>query len=167
MTASSSVATGARPLAAPTPRLNFQAVAPELYKAQAGINALLHESSLGVQLLELVFLRVSQINGCAFCVDMHTRELLSRGEDLQRINSIVTWPEVDFYDGRERAALNWAERCTRLSQAHPEQQDFEALRAHFSEREMVELTYAIGSINVWNRLCAGFAAPVVRKPIKL
>ena len=112
-------------------------------------------------------LRVSQINGCAFCVDMHTRELLSRGEDLQRINSIVTWPEVDFYDGRERAALNWAERCTRLSQAHPEQQDFEALRPHFSEREMVELTYAIGSINVWNRLCAGFAAPVARKPIKL
>ena len=98
---------------------------------------------------------------------MHTRELLSRGEDLQRINSIVTWPEVDFYDGRERAALNWAERCTRLSQAHPEQQDFEALRPHFSEREMVELTYAIGSINVWNRLCAGFAAPVARKPIKL
>ena len=77
MTASSSAATGARPLAAPTPRLNFQAVAPELYKAQAGINALLHESSLGIQLLELVFLRVSQINGCAFCVDMHTRELLS------------------------------------------------------------------------------------------
>ncbi|MCP6135123.1 carboxymuconolactone decarboxylase family protein, partial [Klebsiella pneumoniae] len=72
MTASSSAATGARPLAAPTPRLNFQAVAPELYKAQAGINALLHESSLGIQLLELVFLRVSQINGCAFCVDMHT-----------------------------------------------------------------------------------------------
>jgi AhpD family alkylhydroperoxidase len=114
--------TTARHLAAPTPRLNFQAVAPELYKAQAGINALLHESSLGIQLLELVFLRVSQINGCAFCVDMHTRELLSRGEDLQR--------------------------------------------PHFSEREMVELTYAIGSINVWNRLCAGFAAPVARKPIK-
>jgi AhpD family alkylhydroperoxidase len=112
--------TTARHLAAPTPRLNFQAVAPELYKAQAGINALLHESSLGIQLLELVFLRVSQINGCAFCVDMHTRELLSRGEDLQRINSIVTWPEVTFYDDRERAALNWAERCTRLSQAHPE-----------------------------------------------
>jgi AhpD family alkylhydroperoxidase len=88
--------TTARHLAAPTPRLNFQAVAPELYKAQAGINALLHESSLGIQLLELVFLRVSQINGCAFCVDMHTRELLSRGEDLQRINSIVTWPEVTF-----------------------------------------------------------------------
>jgi AhpD family alkylhydroperoxidase len=99
--------TTARHLAAPTPRLNFQAVAPELYKAQAGINALLHESSLGIQLLELVFLRVSQINGCAFCVDMHTRELLSRGEDLQRINSIVTWPEVTFYDDRVRAALVW------------------------------------------------------------
>ena len=83
MNASSATST-ARPLAAPRPRLNFQAVAPELYQAQAGINAMLQKSSLGMQLLELVFLRVSQINGCAFCVDMHVRELLSMGEDLQR-----------------------------------------------------------------------------------
>ncbi|WP_280191948.1 carboxymuconolactone decarboxylase family protein [Delftia sp. PS-11] len=157
----------ARHLAAPQPRLNFQAVAPELYQAQAGINAMLRQSSLGLGLLELVFLRASQINGCAFCVDMHVRELLALGEDLQRINSVITWPEADFYDDRERAALNWAERCTRLSQAHPGQQDFDALRPHFSDREIVELTYAIGSINVWNRLCAGFAAPVARKPITL
>ena len=165
MNASSATST-ARPLAAPRPRLNFQAVAPELYQAQAGINAMLQKSSLGMQLLELVFLRVSQINGCAFCVDMHVRELLSRGEDLQRINSVVTWREVDFFEPRERAALNWAERCTRLSQAHPGQQDFEALRPYFSEREIVELGYAIGCINVWNRLCVGFAAPVQCKPIQ-
>lgn len=148
-------------------RLDYAQAAPEGYKAFGAVHAYLRQCGLPEALVNLVYLRVSQINGCAFCVDMHTRELLSRGEDLQRINSIVTWPEVDFYDGRERAALNWAERCTRLSQAHPEQQDFEALRPHFSEREMVELTYAIGSINVWNRLCAGFAAPVARKPIKL
>ena len=149
------------------PRQNIFQTVPEGTKAMIAVEQAIAKSSLDHSLAELVRLRVSQINGCAFCVDMHTRELLSRGEDLQRINSIVTWPEVDFYDGRERAALNWAERCTRLSQAHPEQQDFEALRPHFSEREMVELTYAIGSINVWNRLCAGFAAPVARKPIKL
>ena len=122
--------------------------------------------SLEPALRELVDMRVSQINGCAFCVDMHVRELLSRGEDLQRINSVVTWREVDFFDMRERAALNWAERCTRLSQAHPGQQDFDVLRPHFSEREIVELSYAIGCINVWNRLCVGFAAPVEKKPIQ-
>ena len=96
---------------------------------------------------------------------MHVRELLSRGEDLQRINSVVVWREVDFFEMRERAALNWAERCTQLSQAHPGPQDFEALRPYFSEREIVELSYAIGCINVWNRLCVGFAAPVGKKPI--
>ncbi|OAD84431.1 alkylhydroperoxidase [Comamonas thiooxydans] len=155
----------ANPIAIPKPRLDFRALAPELYKAQAGLNAQIARSSLGVQLLELVYLRVSQINGCAFCVDMHVRELLSRGEDLQRINSVVTWREVDLFEMRERAALNWAERCTQLSQAHPGQQDFEALRPYFSEREIVELSYAIGCINVWNRLCVGFAAPVEKKPI--
>ncbi len=155
----------ANPIAIPTPRLDFRALAPELYKAQAGLNAQIARSSLGVQLLELVYLRVSQINGCAFCVDMHVRELLSRGEDLQRINSVVVWREVDWFEMRERAALNWAERCTQLSQAHPGQQDFEALRPYFSEREIVELSYAIGCINVWNRLCVGFAAPVEKKPI--
>ena len=92
----------ANPIAIPAPRLDFRALAPELYKAQGGINALLARSSLGVQLLELVYLRVSQINGCAFCVDMHVRELLSRGEDLQRINSVVVWREVDFFEMRER-----------------------------------------------------------------
>lgn len=156
----------ANPIAIPSARFDFRTLAPELYQAQGAINALLARTSLGVQLLELVYLRVSQINGCAFCVDMHVRELLSRGEDLQRINSVVTWREVDFFEPRERAALNWAERCTRLSLAHPGQQDFDALRPYFSEREIVELGYAIGCINVWNRLCVGFAAPVQRKPIQ-
>lgn len=150
-----------------TQRLNYFETSAELTKKYLEFSTAVKKTAMAREFGHLVDIRASQINGCAFCVDMHTRELLSRGEDLQRINSIVTWPEVDFYDGRERAALNWAERCTRLSQAHPEQQDFEALRPHFSEREMVELTYAIGSINVWNRLCAGFAAPVARKPIKL
>ena len=86
------------------------------------------------------------------------------GPDI-RINSVVVWREVDFFEMRERAALNWAERCTQLSQAHPGPQDFEALRPYFSEREIVELSYAIGCINVWNRLCVGFAAPVEKKPI--
>ena len=118
----------ANPIAIPTPRLDFHSLAPELYKAQSSINALLARSSLGVQLLELVYLRVSQINGCAFCVDMHVRELLSRGEDLQRINSVVVWREVDLFEMRERAALNWAERCTRSSVTNHSQLPSRAMR---------------------------------------
>ena len=148
-----------------SPRLPWTEIAPKAYQAMAAVGATTAGSSLGTVLIELVKTRVSQLNGCAFCVDMHVRELLSRGEDLQRINSVVVWREVDWFEMRERAALNWAERCTQLSQAHPGQQDFEALRPYFSEREIVELSYAIGCINVWNRLCVGFAAPVEKKAI--
>ena len=146
-------------------RLDYFALSPKASGKYAEFSMLLTRSPFLAPLAHLVMLRASQINGCAFCVDMHVRELLSRGEDLQRINSVVVWREVDFFEMRERAALNWAERCTQLSQAHPGQQDFEALRSYFSEREIVELSYAIGCINVWNRLCVGFAAPVEKKPI--
>ena len=148
-----------------TQRLDYKQASPKGFAAMLGLEQHARSSGLDHALLELVKTRVSQINGCAFCVDMHVRELLSRGEDLQRINSVVTWREVDFFEMRERAALNWAERCTQLSKAHPAPQDFEALRPYFSEREIVELSYAIGCINVWNRLCVGFAAPVERKAI--
>ena len=148
-----------------SPRLPWTEIAPKAYQAMAAVGATTAGSSLGPILIELVKTRVSQLNGCAFCVDMHVRDLRKHGERWQRINSLVTWRETGLYSERERAALNWAERCTQLSQAHPGQQDFEALRPYFSEREIVELSYAIGCINVWNRLCVGFAAPVEKKPI--
>ncbi|MEJ7686310.1 MAG: carboxymuconolactone decarboxylase family protein [Variovorax sp.] len=130
-----------------------------------GVNAALDESMLGKRLIHLVFLRVSQLNGCAFCVDMHARELLAAGEDPQRLNSLVTWREVPFFSERERAALNWAESLTRLIDTHAPDEDFEALRAHFDEREIVELTLAVAQINVWNRLGVGMRAPVAVKPL--
>jgi len=152
---------------AATPRLKYTEVAPDHYKRLLELAMALKESSLGKPLLHLVDLRVSQINGCAFCVDMHARELLAAGDTLQRLNSVVTWREVDFFDARERAALNWAEQLTRVANAHPAAADFEALRAQFSEREIVDLTMAIGVINTWNRLSVGFAVPVARREMRV
>jgi len=141
-------------------------LAPEAYQALAAVSAQLKSSTLGKALIALVDLRVSQINGCAFCVDMHARELLAaETPDLQRLNSLVTWREAPFYTPRERAALAWAESLTLLAQTHAPQEDFEPLHEHFSEREIAELTLAIGVINAWNRFAAGLRSPVARKPL--
>lgn len=152
---------------AAAPRLRYTEIAPEHYKRLYEFSLALKASGLAPRLLHLVDLRVSQINGCAFCVDMHGREMLAAGDSLQRLNSVVTWREVDFFDARERAALHWAEQVTRQAIAHPEAADFEALRPHFSDREIVDLTFAIGLINVWNRLAVGFAVPVARREMRL
>jgi AhpD family alkylhydroperoxidase len=113
-----------------------------------------------------VDLRVSQINGCAYCVDMHAREFLSAdGGDLQRLNSLSTWHEVPFYTDRERAALQWAESLTRMGETHAPREDFDALQPHFSEREIAELTMAIAVINAWNRIAGGLRTAVARKPL--
>lgn len=148
------------------PRLPYRDLAPELTRALGQVHALLLQSSLGQRLLALIDLRVSQLNGCAFCVDMHARELLAQGDDLQRLNSLVTWRETDLFDARERAALHWAERCTRLNLEHPGQADFDALRPHFSDREIAELGFAVASINAWNRLGVGFQLPVARRALQ-
>ncbi len=150
---------------ASTPRLAYSEIAPEYFKQLYEFSGALHASSLGASLMHLVELRVSQLNGCAYCVDMHARELLAGGESLQRLNSVVTWREVDFFDDRERAALNWAEAATRLSSAHPTPADFDALRPHFIDREIVELTYVVGIINTWNRLSVAFAVPVAKRAL--
>ncbi|MFC7514756.1 carboxymuconolactone decarboxylase family protein [Herbaspirillum sp. GCM10030257] len=141
-------------------RLPYQTLAPELYRALSGVNIALQESTLGKSLIELVFLRVSQINGCAFCVDMHARDLLAQEEDFQRINSLVTWRETSLYSERERAALAWAEAITLIAGNHASDALFEALRQHFSEREIVDLEFAIAIINAWNRIAIGFRQPV-------
>lgn len=150
-----------------TPLLVYYEVAPDHYQRLYEFSGALKASSLGKRLLHLVDLRVSQINGCAFCVDMHGRELLADGDSLQRLNSVVTWREVDFFDARERAALNWAEQVTRQAMAHPTPSDFDALRPHFSDREIVDLTFAIGVINTWNRLAVAFAVPVARRELRM
>ena len=143
-----------------TLRLPYHTLAPQAYQALRGLNQVLDASSLGKRLIELVFLRVSQINGCAYCVDMHARDLLAQGEDLQRINSLVTWRETTFFSERERAALDWAEALTEIIKSQAPDALFEALKPHFSEQEIAELSFAIVTINAWNRIAIGFRQPV-------
>ncbi len=148
------------------PRLPWTHLAPKPYQALAATGATLAASTLGPVLAEMIKTRVSQINGCAFCVDMHVRDLRKAGEGWQRINSLATWREVSLYTGRERAALNWAETMTRLPDHHADRgPDFEALKAHFSDQEIVELTWSVAIINAWNRLGIGMAAPVAARAI--
>ena len=146
------------------PRLTWYKTAPKAFQAMIAVNGTIESSTLGKVLIDLVFARVSQINGCAYCLDMHVRDLRQQGEDWQRINSLATWREVSFFNARERAALDWAETLTRLA-GHHEARDaeFEALKAHFSELEIVELSIAIAQINAWNRMGVGMRSQVLAK----
>lgn len=148
------------------PRLPWTHIAPKAYQAMAGVSAATAASSLGPVLMELVQTRVSQLNGCAFCLDMHARDLRKRGETWQRINSLSTWRETGLYSQRERAALNWAETTTRLVEYHGSRDaDFDALKSQFSDQEIVELCWTIAQINAWNRMAISMQVPVPEKPI--
>jgi AhpD family alkylhydroperoxidase len=150
----------------PTLRLNWSKLAPKSFEAFLSVNATLESSTLGKVLIDLVFARVSQINGCAYCLDMHVRDLRKQGEEWQRINSLPTWREVSFYSGRERAALAWAESLTRLADRHDERDaEFAELKANFNDQEIAELSVAIAQINSWNRLGVGMRLPVAAKAI--
>jgi len=149
------------------PRLSWTQLAPKAYRAMAGVNAALSDNTLGGKLVDLVQARVSQLNGCAFCLDMHVRDLRKAGEQWQRIVSLPTWRETAFYDARERAALNWAESLTRLTENHGDRDaDFALLQAQFSDLEIVELSVLIAQINAWNRLGVGLRLPVAEKPFE-
>ncbi|RYX95787.1 MAG: carboxymuconolactone decarboxylase family protein [Comamonadaceae bacterium] len=148
-------------------RLPWTRLAGKSYQAMAGVSATLAASTLGMPLIELIQTRVSQINGCAFCLDMHARDLRKQGEAWQRINSLSTWRETGFYNDRERAALNWAETLTSLAGGHGDQDDaFAELQGVFSEQEIVELTWAVASINAWNRMAVGMRQPPSDKPLE-
>lgn len=153
-----------------TPRLAWTQIAPKAYQAMANVNAAITGHTLGPRLFEMVQTRVSQLNGCAFCLDMHVRDLRKLGEDWQRINSIATWREVALYDARERAALNWAEQLTRLPEHHGNHDHHEAafaeLQGQFTDTEIVDLTVAIAQINAWNRLGIGMRLPVAPRPME-
>jgi AhpD family alkylhydroperoxidase len=149
-----------------SPRLPWTEIAPKAYQAMAAVGATTAGSSLGPLLIELVKTRVSQLNGCAFCVDMHVRDLRKHGERWQRINSLVTWRETGLYSERERAALNWAESLTRLVDHHGSRDaDFEQLQGQLSDQEIVELCWTIAQINAWNRMAVGMLARVADKEI--
>jgi AhpD family alkylhydroperoxidase len=140
---------------------NPHTFAPEAIKAMYALEASFKTSGLDPVLLELVRLRASQINGCAFCIHMHTTDLRKLGEPEMRLYMLDAWRRSVLYSPRERAALGWTEALTRLSQTHAPDADYQALAAEFSEGEQVHLTMLIGAINTWNRLAVGlrFAHP--------
>ena len=145
-------------------RLDANAAAPAAMKAVLGVEAYIRGCGLEPALIELVKMRASQINGCAFCLDMHSHDARQRGETEQRLYVLDAWREVPFYSPRERAALAWTEALTRIAETHAPDEDYAELRRNFSEREMVDLTTLIGLINLWNRLAIGFRnQPPVRK----
>ena len=138
------------------PRLEIQNIAPQAYRAMAGLEAYIRNSGLEATLLALVKLRASQINGCAYCIDMHTKDARAGGETEQRLYGLTAWSETPFYTDRERAALAWTEALTLISETHAPDDVYEQARRHFSELEMMNLTMAIVTINSWNRLALGF-----------
>src|SRR5690348_1722032 len=138
------------------PRLNYRNVSPGALQAMLGLETYLAKSSLERSLLNLIKMRASQINGCAYCLDMHSKDARAEGESEQRLYALDAWREAPFYSGRERAALAWTEALTLISQTHAPDAVFEEARAQFSEKELVDLTLAIVAINGWNRLAIGF-----------
>lgn len=139
-----------------TQRLNAFQIAPDAIKAVLGLQDYVNQSGLEHSLIELVKMRASQINSCAYCLHMHATDAVKAGESPARLFLLDAWEESELYTPRERAALRWTDVLTRLSDGAPEDEDFAELREHFSERECVDLSLAIGAINVWNRINAGF-----------
>jgi len=138
------------------PRIDFYTASPDAFKAMLALETAVSKLGLEKSLLELVKLRSSQINGCAFCIDMHTADARKDGETERRLYAVTAWREAPFFTGRERAALAWTEALTRLSDTHAPDADYELLNQHFTAKEMVDLTVAINAINGWNRLAVGF-----------
>ena len=139
------------------PRINFPKVAPEAYMAMRGLEAYLRQCGLEKPLLELVKTRASQLNGCAYCIDMHTKDARAHGETEQRLYALSAWRETPFFSERERAALAWTEAVTLVADAPIEPEDYEDAREFFDEKSLVDLTLAIVAINGWNRLSIAFA----------
>jgi AhpD family alkylhydroperoxidase len=137
-------------------RVDYAKIAPHALEALYSLEKYVRESGLEPALLELVKLRASQINGCAFCVDMHTKDARVRGESEQRLYAVAVWRDTPFFTDRERAALAWTEAVTQVSWQHVQDEVYELARCHFGEKELVDLTIAIIAINGWNRLSISF-----------
>jgi len=149
------------------PRLDPQKVSAGVYKAMAGLEVQIRHSGLEPSLLELVKMRTSQINGCAYCLDMHSKDARAAGETEQRLYTLNAWRETPFYTDRERAALAWTEAITLIHQGHAADEVYEQAKQRFTDEELVNLTLAIVSINGWNRFAIGFRAePGTYQPSK-
>lgn len=141
----------------PKPRLQLGKIAPEALKAVLQVSAYINNhSGLEPSLLNLVYLRASQINGCAWCIDMHTKDARALGETEQRLYLVSAWREAPFYTERERAALAWTEAVTLVAKDHVPDDVYEEVKQHFTDKELVNLTLAITQINVWNRFNVAF-----------
>ena len=138
-----------------SPRINAFAVHPEALKPMTALEEHLAKSDLGHTLVELVKTRASQINGCAFCLHMHTADARAGGESEERLHLLAAWWESSLYTERERAALAWTEALTRVADSKAPDEAYEPLKAHFSDKEIVDLTVLIMTINAWNRLAVG------------
>jgi len=133
-------------------RIAMAKVAPGAYRAMLGLEEYLHQCGLEPSLIDLVKLRASQVNGCAYCIDMHWKDLRALGESEQRLYGLDAWEESPYYSDRERAALAWTEAVTNIRDGHVRDEVYEDVRKHFSEKELADLTLAVAAINAWNRL---------------
>ena len=140
-------------------RISYKDTAPGAYQAMLGLERYVAESGLDHALLELVRTRASQLNGCAFCLDMHTKDAIAAGDTPQRLLVLSAWRDAPFYTERERAALVWTEAVTQLGPSGISDELYRATRQQFDERQLVDLTMAIVAINGWNRLAIAFHSP--------
>jgi AhpD family alkylhydroperoxidase len=141
-------------------RLNYATIAPAGVKALGSVYGYILQSGLPGPLVNLIYLRISQINGCAYCIDMHSRDLIKEGLAIEKLVLVQAWREAgELFDARERAALAWAETVTRVADTTVPDTEFEAASAVFSAKELVDLTIAIGLMNTYNRLGIGFRVP--------
>jgi AhpD family alkylhydroperoxidase len=138
------------------PRLNFYAANPDAIKAMHGVEARIAKSALEKPLVDLVRLRASQINGCAYCVDLHTSDARKAGETERRLATVIVWRETPFFSERERAALEWTESLTLIAHNHVPDSVWESVKPHFNAEEIADLTLLIGAINTWNRFAIAF-----------
>ncbi len=141
-------------------RLDYVKAAPGAFQAMRGLEVYLHRCGLEDNLIHLIKMRASQINGCAYCLDMHSKDLRAAGETEQRIYLLDAWRETTFYTDRERAALEWTEALTLISENHVPDEIYERVRPHFTDEELVNLTLAVATINAWNRFAITFRTPV-------
>lgn len=138
------------------PRLRYASVAPDARGAVMAVDSYIQGCGLEKSLIELVKLRASQINGCAFCIDRHAKDARRLGETAQRLDLLSAWHESPIYTARERAALDWTEALTKLRETGAPDRLFDALRPHFTDKEIVDLTVLVGHINLLNRIGVGF-----------
>ena len=141
------------------PRLDYTTISPDAIKGMYELENFIRTCGLDETIIHLVKVRASQMNGCAFCIDMHTKDARVAGESEQRLYALSAWRETPFFTDTERAALAWTEALTNIQQCHASDEVYEEVSSHFSEKDLMHLTLAITTINAWNRIALGFRVP--------